>query len=174
MCAMLLASRGIKHRDRVAGPIDEQLLARHMRLPHGRRDSPPPLPVEIAEPAVAVALSVLRPILLPEQHQRNAAALEVLVHLRTVGQLPRRTVVEASRRKQSPLQLSIVHPIRKRPPQTDYPTAAQVLADRRLADTDRVCNQPLAHTQRVLQPKHLANLPHQYFCPWHPIRPRSC
>jgi len=34
-------------------------------------------------------------------------------------------------------------------------------------------NQPLAHAQRVLQPKHLANLPHHYFCPWHPIHPRS-
>jgi hypothetical protein len=32
---------------------------------------------------------------------------------------------------------------------------------------------PVAHAQRVLQPKHLANLPHRYFCPWHPIHPRS-
>ncbi|MDP9138345.1 MAG: hypothetical protein M3N38_09220, partial [Pseudomonadota bacterium] len=115
---MLGARDGIEHRDGIAGPIDEQLLAGHMRLAHRRRDALPPLPVEIAEPAVAVAVSVLRPILLPEQHQRNAAALELLVHLRTVGQLLRRTVVEASRRKQSPLQLSLVHPIRKRPPQT--------------------------------------------------------
>jgi hypothetical protein len=50
---------------------------------------------------------------------------------------------------------------------------AQILADRRLADTDRLGNQPLAHAQRVLQPKHLANRPHRYFRPWHPIHPRS-
>ncbi len=55
-----------------------------------------------------VAVSVLSLILISEKNQRRTAAIELFVHLRIVGQQLRRIVVESSRRKQSPLQLSLV------------------------------------------------------------------
>jgi hypothetical protein len=64
---VLSARDGIEHRDGIAGPIDEQLLARHMRLAHRRRDALAPLDIEVAEPAVAIAVRMLRPVFLPEQ-----------------------------------------------------------------------------------------------------------
>ena len=48
----------VDHLQRRAGVVDEQPLAGHMRLPHGRRQPPLPGPVELAEPAVAVAVGV--------------------------------------------------------------------------------------------------------------------
>src|SRR6266571_4878916 len=83
-CAMLGARDGIKHRDGIAGPIDEQLLARHMRLAHRRRDALAPLDIEVTEPTVAVAVRVLRSVFLPEQQQRHAAPFELLLDRRPV------------------------------------------------------------------------------------------
>ena len=57
--APLLAGRGVEHRHRVAGIVDEQLLAGSMRLAHRRRDGLAPFPIEVAEAAVAVAVGVL-------------------------------------------------------------------------------------------------------------------
>ena len=53
--ASLLTGRGVEHRHRVAGPIDEQLLAGSMRLPHRRRDRLQPIPIELAEVTVSGA-----------------------------------------------------------------------------------------------------------------------
>ena len=58
--APLHAGRGVEHRHRVARPVDEQLLAGSMRLPHRRRDGLPPIPIEIAEAAIAVAVDRAR------------------------------------------------------------------------------------------------------------------
>ena len=66
MSASLYAAGGIEHRHRVAGKVDEQLLGGAMRLPHGWRDGLAPLPVKIAKPAVAVTISVLGPVFLPQ------------------------------------------------------------------------------------------------------------
>ena len=45
-----IAGQRIDHRNRVAGKIHEQLLARHVRLAHRRRHAAAPLSVELAEP----------------------------------------------------------------------------------------------------------------------------
>ena len=50
--AMLSTRYRIEHRDRVAGPVHEQLVASHVRLAHGRRDALAPFTVELAEPRV--------------------------------------------------------------------------------------------------------------------------
>ena len=55
-----LAGRPVDHLKRRAGVVDEQPLAGDMRLPHGRRQAPLPGAVELAEPAVAVAVGVRR------------------------------------------------------------------------------------------------------------------
>src|SRR4051794_9741146 len=52
-----------------------------MRLAHRRRDGLAPFAIEIAEAAVTVTVRLLRAVLLPQQHQRDAAPLHLLVHL---------------------------------------------------------------------------------------------
>ena len=101
---MLGARDGIKYRDGIAGPIDEQLLAGHMRLAHRRSDALSPVTVPLAEPTVGIALGVLASILLPEQRQRNAAPLHLRMDLRPIriGARRRRTCIR--RPKQPPLQ----------------------------------------------------------------------
>jgi hypothetical protein len=54
-----LPSQPVDHRHRVAGEVDEQLLAGHVGLPHRRRDALAPLAIELAEPAVALAVGML-------------------------------------------------------------------------------------------------------------------
>lgn len=69
-----LARRRIDHLHGLAGVIDEELVARRVRLAqHGvlRAD---PGPVQIAEAAVAVAVLARRPVLLPQQLQGHALA----------------------------------------------------------------------------------------------------
>jgi hypothetical protein len=54
-----------------------------------------------------VAVDIRGAMLLPQDHQRNAALLEFFVHLRPVGQRLRGALVESGRREQPPLQLGI-------------------------------------------------------------------
>lgn len=59
--ATLLTGRGVEHRHRAARPVDEQLLAGGMRLPHRRRHGLAPIPTEIAEAAVPHSRRHVRP-----------------------------------------------------------------------------------------------------------------
>ena len=63
-----LPGRPINHVDRLSGIVDKQPLAGRMDLPHRRRQSAFPIPIELAEPGVAVGLRVLGAAFLPEQH----------------------------------------------------------------------------------------------------------
>ena len=164
---MLGASDGIKHRDSIAGPIDEQLLARHMCLAHRRRDAFAPVAIPLAEPAVGVALGMLVSILLPEQRQRHAAPLHLRMDVRPVRIGARRRRTGLRQRKQPPLQFGIVDLVRDRPAQTRRGRTAHVLADRRLADPRRFADQPPAHPQRVGQTQRITYLPHRHSLCWH-------
>ena len=62
-----LAGGAIDDGQRRPGVVDEQPFARHVHLPHGRRQTAVPGPVQIAELAVAVAARMNEPMLLPEQ-----------------------------------------------------------------------------------------------------------
>ena len=67
----------VEHRQGIAGEVHEQLLPGRMGLPHGRRDAVAPFDVEVAEPAVAVAVGMMAPVFLPQQRQRHAAAAQL-------------------------------------------------------------------------------------------------
>ncbi len=67
-----LAGAAIDQLDGLAGIVDEQPLAGRMHLPHGGRQPALPFLVELAEARVAVPLRRCRPVLLPQQHQRDA------------------------------------------------------------------------------------------------------
>ena len=50
-----------------------------------RRDGLQPIPIEVAKAAISVAVDVLGPVLLPQQLQRHALPLQLLVHLVPMG-----------------------------------------------------------------------------------------
>jgi len=167
-----LARHRIDDRHRVAGPVDEQLVAGHVRLPHDRRQTLPPFTVKLAEARVAVAVRALAAMLLPQDHQRHAASLQLLVHLAPVGNSARRAVVETGRCEQPPLQLGVADLQRDRPRDADHLGAGHVLANCRLADACCFPHLTDAEPQLVRQPQHLSDLPHRHSHPRH--RPPRC
>ena len=162
-----LARHRIDDRHRVASPIDKQLVARHVRLPHRRCEASSPFAVKLAEAGISVTLDVLGAMLLPQDHQRHAATLEFLVNRRPVGQRLRRALVESGRREQPPLQVGVGDLWRDRPRDPDHLGAAHVLGDRRLADTCCLAHLTDAEPKLMRQPQHLTDLPHRHSHPGH-------
>ena len=150
-----------------ASPVDEQLVTRHVRLPHRRREAPSPFAVKLAEAGIAVAVDMRGAMLLPQDHQRHAATLEFFVHLRPVGQPLRRALVEARRREQPPLQLGVADLWRDRPRDPDHLGAAHILGNRRLADARRLAHLADGQPELMCQPQHFTNLPHRHSRPGH-------
>lgn len=166
---MDLAGRRIDDPDRVARPVDEQLLAGEMRLPHRRRDRSPPRVVQLAEARVAVAVRLLGQILLPQQRERHAATRQLALHLRPVD---RRTgAFVADDRKQAPVELDVVEPVRQRPSEARDRGPAHVLRRLRLADAGRLADLAVAQSKGVLQAKHLAHFAHRQSLRRHRLTP---
>src|ERR1700690_1641000 len=61
----------IMDRYRCSGPVHEQLFAVPVLLPQHHILFPPPTPVQLAEPAVLVAIRVCLPVLFPKQLLRH-------------------------------------------------------------------------------------------------------
>jgi hypothetical protein len=68
----------------VAGVIDEQPLARRVRLPHRRRQLRLEGSIEFAKPRIAVAAWVLRDIFVPDDQQGDVLALQLPMDRRPV------------------------------------------------------------------------------------------
>ena len=154
----------VHHPELQARVVDERLLARTVDLPHDRVEPPPPRPVAVAEPAVLVAVRVGRPVLQPQQPQRDAlVALKLPVDVRPVrlgpGN-PRRRLG----REQRGLQRAIVQPLRQRPGEARRGRPARVLAHRAVGDAERRGDLAVAAPELVLQAQKLSNLPHGQ--PW--------
>ena len=156
-----LPGEPVEHRHGIAGEVHEQLLAGHVGLPHGRRDAVAPFDVEVAEPAVAVAVGMMAAIFLPQQRQRHAAAAQLGVDMPPFRQRLRSRRVVAGRREQLALQRRIVELFRDRPGDADHRGAADVFPDRRAADPDRSGDHPLARPAGILQAQNFSNLPHR-------------
>jgi len=89
----------------LAGIIDEHLVAGRVFLAHDRREPLLELPVEIAEPAVGIAVRMLRPVLLPQQHQIDAGALQLAGERRPVRfRAPAKAALHAGPREEPVLQ----------------------------------------------------------------------
>ena len=154
--------------DRVARPVDEQLLAGKMRLPHRRRDALPPVAVALAEPAVGVAFGVLGAILLPEQRQRHARAASAPHGCATSPDrcAPRRRLHPlGGNNRRSSSASSIASGIGQLRPataarRTYSPTAVLPIP---VASPTK----PPAHPQRMRQAQHVTYLPHRHSLRWH-------
>ena len=149
-----------------------------MAVAISRADAVLELAVAFAEPSVAIAIGMRRPIFLPEQHQRHALALHLRGHLRPVGfaQIPGRA---ADTLEKDLLQRRIVIATRWQRPavQTGLPGAVQVGRHGRLAELQTQSN--LAHRKPLFmrQPQYGSYVLHSHaprlLASWH-VPSRSC
>ena len=156
-----LAGGAVDHRHGVAGEVDEQLLAGNVRLAHGGGDGSAPSDVEAAEPTVTVAVRMLGPVLLPEQHQGHAAPPKLGMDKGPVRLWAGRRRVEPGRREQTLLEVAVVQPGRDRPGDPDHGRPAQILGHRASADPDRLGDQPIAGPAGMLETKNFSDLAHR-------------
>jgi hypothetical protein len=122
--------------NRRPGVIDEELLPGLVFLPQHHVQLLPPLLVEFAEPAVAVAVGVSLPILLPGQLQRQMGIpLEFFMETRKIrsGLV---AVVDAPRGppEQGRFQLALLPAFWQRPTDTRRLRAFQVFINRAVPD----------------------------------------
>lgn len=109
--------------------VDEQLLAGTVVLAHYHIEGLAPLPIARAELGVLVPVGVLRLVLLPQQHERDALALELAEHRGEVRfwavLLPQRRWVECG------FQSGVVEVVRQRPGQAGHLGAKLAVRHRR-------------------------------------------
>jgi hypothetical protein len=124
------AAHRVGDRHRLAGVVDEQFLARGMRLAQAEREPPDPLTVEGAEAAVAVAGRVFGFVFLPEEVEGDALAPQFAVHDRPIG-FGAGLVRRCRRRVQLRLQRRLAHSRRQGPGDAVELRAAEEIADGR-------------------------------------------
>jgi hypothetical protein len=123
-----------------AGVIDEQLLACAVNLPHRALELPGEAPIVVAELGVGVGLAVrvLGPVFLPQQHQRHALAAQLLVEA-TIVRLDMITRL-LGRHQQSPLKRDLVSILHRRPVQARCRGEPHILGDDAFGDAQRASN----------------------------------
>ena len=133
----------------LAGVVDERLLAGAVHLPHRRPQPPRPLPVDLAELGAAVAVRMDLRVLLPQQLQRDAVALELAVDVRAVGPDP--VVHRRGAWKQSSLERRVVQIGRQRPAEPTLRRPLQIAIDRPHADGARLRHRLVGQSLLVLE-----------------------
>jgi len=101
----------------LASKVDEDLLARAMHLPHGRRHGAEPRPIAGAELAVGVARRLARAILQPEQLEGHTWPFPFLVQVRPVRLRARGGIVGQRQAEEAGFQRRVVQIGRQRPRQ---------------------------------------------------------
>jgi len=159
---------GVGDADRVAREVDEHLLAGDVALPHRRRQTAFPLVIGLAEPRVAEAVRMPRPVFLPQERPRHAAPAQLPLHLDPVRHRPAALATGPRARKQQALQRRVAQLGRQWPRQPRGTRARQVGADRSLADAQRRRNGSVAQPGLILQPQNVADQAHRQSLGRHP------
>ena len=143
----------------LAREIDEGLLAGAVDLSHRRPQPLDPSSVELAELGVAVAARMDLKVLLPEQLQRDAVALQFPVDVCAVRPDPVAHQHRAG--EQLSIERRIVQFGRQRPAEPLLRRPLQIQRDRAHADGAGLGYRPVGQPPLVLEPKNLTNLPHR-------------
>ena len=133
-----MGSETVCQRHRGAGVIDEQFLASAVDLAHGAFEGFGEAAVVLAELGVAVyrAIRVAFSVLLPQQHQGHAFALELLTYLCVVG-FHKGTAALGGATHQAGVQCRLVHGLDLRPLQTSGAGEFDVFGDHAFGDAQR-------------------------------------
>ena len=156
-----LAGAAVDDRARVAAVVDEQLVAGAVHLAHRARQPAAELVVVEAELAVAVgALAVHRLVLVPQQLQRHALALELLMDVGVIGCRVSRRARCRRAWEQQPFDRRLIEVWQQRPRQPDLGRPGQVLGDRPLRQPGRRGDLAVAQARLELEAKHVSYLAH--------------
>mmetsp|Transcript_6076 Transcript_6076/g.24370 ORF Transcript_6076/g.24370 Transcript_6076/m.24370 type:complete len:788 (+) Transcript_6076:480-2843(+) len=156
----------------VAGVVDKQLLAGNVDLAHRALLALGELGVLDAKARVLVGQRVARGVLLPQQHQGDARALELLVHDAEVrGEL---VAAAGQRRAVHPgLQLFVCEALGKLTVHACHPGQGDVLAHRALGDLQRAADLAVAQAGLQVQAQCLSDLSHRDSVGWHRLGPQK-
>jgi hypothetical protein len=155
-------SPAIDHdRNRVAGIVDEQLLAAAVALPHHQRQPPFPSAEQVAETAVTIAVRVLGDVLVPEHLERHVLALELARHHRPVrlGQLAPSRLYPTDP-IQAQLQIRVADLGRGRPRKPGTLKPHDHVAHRRSSQTGQPGNLAHRDTSLPMHSHHFAHMAH--------------
>jgi len=158
-------ARAVGQRDRRAGVVDEQLLAGAVDLAHRTLELLGEAPIVLAElrVAIGVALGVIGAVLLPQQHQRHAFAVQLLVQAAVVGL---HMVARPFRRhQQAPFERGLVDALHARPIEAGGGGQANILGDDALRNAQRGSNLLVRQAGVEFQTQYVFNLTH--IDPWY-------
>src|SRR5882724_777323 len=160
-CRMDFAGRGIVYRNRRAGVIDEHLLARAVCLAQHQIELLQPLPIEIAESAIAIAFGVALAPFLPDQLQRQVlVGLKLLVDRRPVRfRMLTPDLWRGSLWKQRLSDLPVIPAVWQRPLYASRLGGGNVSVNRALRDPTAAGDLVLAHP-KGMQPQYFLQLAH--------------
>jgi hypothetical protein len=160
------------HRHCVAGVIDEQLVAAHVGLAHRDRELAFPEPIQLAEARVAVALGIVRDVLVPQDRQRDVLALELAMDHRPVRLgLPPVALLAAGIGEQPRLERGVSQLLGQRPAEAGSLEASDRGAGCRCRHSNATGNLTGRYATNELQPKHFAHVAHGRSLCWHPVSP---
>jgi hypothetical protein len=155
-----LAGARVDDRHGLPGVVDEQPLTCDVGLSHRARQRCRPRPVFDAETRVLVGEVVAAGVLLPQQLQGHARALELLVDVGVVRlKLGART--RYRRPVQAPLQLGIVELLGQRPVDTGAASHRHDAADRALGHLQRTAALAVAQPRLQVQAQDFSDLTHR-------------
>ena len=133
-----VGSAGVRQGDRGAGVVDEEFFSGAVDLAHGALEGLGETAVVLTELGVAVdgAIWVALAVLLPQQHQGHALALELLAYLRVVGGHEAAGALGRTTH-QAVVQCRLVHGLNLRPMQTSGAGKLDVFGDHPFGDAKR-------------------------------------
>ena len=161
-----LAGGRIDDGHRAAGIVDEQLLAGDMDLAHRALLGHSERAVLDAKTRVLVGQRVVAGVLLPQQHQGDAGALELLMHEREVrGELVARA--RHCRSEQSSLEVLVAQALDTVPVNVRRARQRDVLADHALGDIEGAADLGIAQLGLQVQAQCLSDSSHRDSVGWH-------
>jgi hypothetical protein len=135
LCLAHLPAVTVDDTDRLAGIVDEQLLAGRVALAHDHVQRAHPLAIKVGELAVLIAtLGVLLLVLLPQQRQRHAFALHLLVDVGPIGCCPMAVAGQLRLAKQPLFQLRFRQSLGQWPADPRLLGSLQIIGDCRARD----------------------------------------
>ena len=168
-----LAGGGVDDGHGVTGVVDEQLLAGDVDLAHRALLGLGELAVLDAKARVLVGQRVARGVLLPQQHQRHAGTLELLVHDAEVGGA---LVAGSGQRRavQPCFQVFVAECLGKLPVHAGHAGQRDVLAHHALGDLQRAADLVVAQPSLQVQAQCLSDLSHRDSVGWHRLGQQKC
>jgi hypothetical protein len=160
-----------EYRHRVAGVVDEQLVAAGVGLTHRHRQPRCPAAVQLAKAGIAVPVRAALDVLVPQHRQRDVLALQLAMNLRPIRLgIATMTLLGADRSEEPRLQQCVGHLGRQRPDEPRRRKSLQRQSDGRWRQVQSTGNLIAGHPGG-LQAKHFAHMAHRGPLCWHPLPP---